>query len=191
MALVRLNSEERLPRGLRKRIAKLPDSPVTIEPPSHPTLLAIAHRKKEIEAWEALYVGGYRFAKPGTIIGLLISAMMAVIAVTPVPPNWPWNIPLAILAIFTAVATVVCGLLWFDNPDIGPCPEVLEIVPFSRVENLHLINRQAVEPYRATCVCPGCGEESTHLVRVPAEDEPEWATVTRHCRICKREWAQA
>jgi hypothetical protein len=191
MALVRLHSEERVPRGLRKRFAKLPDSPVPIEVPSHPTLSEIAHRQKEIEAWEALNVGGYRFAKPGTIIGLLISAVMAVIAVTPIPPNWPWNIPLAILAIFTAVATVVCGLLWFDNPDIGPCPEVLEIVPFSRAENLHLMNRQAVEPYRATCTCPGCGQESTHPVRVSAEDEPEWAMVTRHCRMCKREWAQA
>lgn len=159
--------------------------------PNHPALSEIARRQKEIEAWEALNVGGYRFAKPGTIIGFLTSTVMVVLALTPIPPNWPWNIPLAILAIFTAVATVVCGLLWFDNKDIGSRPESLEIVPFSRAENLHLMNGQAVEPYRAICTCPGCGDVSTHLVRQPAEGEPEWATVTRHCGVCKREWAQA
>jgi hypothetical protein len=180
-----------MPHGFRQHFAKVPDSKVQINFPNHPTLSEIARWQKEIEAWEALNVGGYRFAKPGTIIGFLISTVMVVLAVTPIPPNWPWNIPLAILAIFTAVATVVCGLLWFDNTDIGPRPESLEIVPFSRAENLHLMNGQGVEPYRATCTCPGCGDVSTHLVRQPAEGEPEWATVTRHCGVCKREWAQA
>ncbi len=191
MAPVRPTSEEKLPPGFRQHFAEFPDSPDKVDFPNHPTLLEIARRQKEIEAWEALNVGGYRFAKPGTILGVLISAVMVVLAVTPIPPNWPWNIPLAILAIFTAVATVVSGLLWFDNPDIGPRPELLEIVPFSRAENLHLMNKQAVEPYRANCTCPGCGDVSTHLVRQPAEGEPEWTTVTRHCEVCEREWGQA
>ena len=136
-------------------------------------------------------VGGYRFAKPGTIIGSLVSAVMVVLAVTPIPPNWPWNIPLVILAVFTAVATVVCGLLWFDNPRPAPRPELLEIVPFSRAENLQLMNDQAIEPYRAICTCPGCGDISAHLIREPAKGEPEWAMVTRRCGVCEREWAQA
>jgi hypothetical protein len=112
------------------------------------------------------------------------------LALTPIPPNWPWNIPLVIVAIFGAVAMVVCGLLWFDTPSGGPRPERLAIVPFSRTENLHLMNGQPVEPYCATCTCPGCGDLSTHLVHQPAEGEPEWATVTRACRVCAREWSQ-
>jgi hypothetical protein len=191
MTLDRPNSEEKEPREFRRGSANLPDPRVEADFPGHPTLLEIASRRKEIEAWEALNVGGYRFAKPGTIIGFLITAVMMVLAVTPIPPNWPWSIPLVIVAIFTAVATVVCGLLWFDTPNIGPRPELLEIVPFSRAENLHLMNNQGVEPYSAACACPGCGDLSTHLIRVPAEGEPDWATVTRQCRVCAREWAQA
>jgi hypothetical protein len=177
MALVRPNSEEREPHG--------------IDFPDHPTLSEIANRQREIESWDALNVGGYRFAKPGAIIGFLFSVVMLVVAITPIPPNWPWSIPLIIAAIFTAVATVVCGLLWFDAPNIGPRPELLEIVPFSRAENMQLMNNQAAEPYSVTCACPGCGELSTHLIRVPGEGGPEWATVTRQCRVCEREWAQA
>jgi hypothetical protein len=191
MALVRPNSEDGEPRGLSRRFAELQDPPLRTDFPNHPTLLEIANRQKEIETWEVLNVGGYRFAKPGAIIGFLISAAMMVVALTPIPPNWPWSIPLVIVAIFTAVATVVCGLLWFDNPNIGPRPELLAIVPFARAENLHLMNSQADEPYSVTCTCPGCGDLSTHLIRVPAEGEPEWATVTRQCRVCEREWAQA
>jgi hypothetical protein len=116
---------------------------------------------------------------------------MLVIALTPIPPNWPWDIPLVILSIFTSVATVVCGLLWFDNPDIGDRPESLDIVPFSRAENLRLMQEQAVEPFQAVCTCPGCGHNSTHRIHQPAENEPHWAAATRHCAVCKREWAQA
>jgi hypothetical protein len=177
MALVRPSSEEGLPRGFNY--------------PHHPTQSDIARRQKAIEAWEALNVGGYRFAKPGAIIGFLISAGLLVVGVTPIPPNWPWNVPLALLAVFTTVATVICGLLWFDNRDIGPRPEPLQIVPFSRAENLHLMNEQAVEPYLATCTCPGCGDQSTHRIREPTRGEPEWAKVTRQCMTCEREWAQA
>jgi hypothetical protein len=100
--------------------------------PYHPTLLEIAQRQQEFDVWEALQVGGYRFAKSGTILSFLISAVMLFLALTPVPPNWPWNIPLIIGAIFGLVATAVCGLLWFDTPKAGPRPELLAIVPFSR-----------------------------------------------------------
>jgi hypothetical protein len=178
-------------RGFRQRFAKFPDPPVRADFSNHPTLSDIARRQQEIAVWESLNVGGYRFAKPGAIIGFLISAVMVVLAVTPIPPNWPWNIPLLILAIFAAVGTVVCGLLWFDNPDVGQQPELLEIVPFSRAENLHLMQGQAVEPYAARCSCPGCGDLSTHLIREPADGEPDWAIVTRHCGVCQRQWAQA
>jgi hypothetical protein len=193
MVLDRPKSAEGRSSGFRQRFAKQhPDSAAKIDfPIHHPTLLEIAHRQKEIEAWEAMNAGGYRFAKPGTIVGFLVSAAMVVLALSPIPPNWPWNIPLLIVANFTAVATVVFGLLWFENRDTGPRPEFLAIVPFSRAENLHLMNGQAIEPYRATCICPGCGDESTHLVRRPAEAEPTWAAVTRHCGVCGRQWAQA
>jgi hypothetical protein len=190
MALVRPSAQAGTRRGFRIRFAEVSDSPVEVQRPDHPTLSDLAARHREIEAWEARNVGGYRFAKPGTIIGSLITAAMTVLVVTPIPPNWPWDIPLAIAAIFTAVATVVCGLLWFDRPRVAPRPELLEIVPFSRAENLQLMNGQAVEPYRATCTCPGCGDTSTHLIRMPAGDEPEWAAFTRRCGVCKREWAQ-
>lgn len=180
MALVRPTSEERDPDGVR------PD-----ESPHHPTLAQIAQRQREIEAWEALSVGGYSFAKPGTVLAFLVTAVAVFLVISPIPPNWPWNIPLSILAIFAAVVMVVCGLLWLDQPDVGQHPESLEIVPFSRTENLHLMSEQAIEPYYASCACPGCGDESTHLLRRTAEDEPQWAAVTRHCRVCGREWAQA
>ena len=157
----------------------------------HPTLAEIAQRKRDIELWEALNVGGYRFAKGGTIVGGLVSAVLVILAVTPLPPNWPWDIPTMILAIFAAVATVTCGLLWFDNPRAASRPELLEIVPFSRGENLALMNDQAIEPYSAICACPGCGDVSTHLIREPAAGEPGWAMVTRRCGVCEREWAQA
>jgi hypothetical protein len=178
-------------RGFRRRFATVTDSPPQVPRPDHPTLSDIAARRREIEAWERRNVGGYRFAKPGTIIGSLITAVMTVLVITPIPPNWPWDIPLAMAAIFTAVATVVCGLLWFDRPRLAPRPELLEIVPFLRAENLQLMNGQAVEPYCAICICPGCGDTSTHLVRLPAEGEPEWAAFIRRCGLCKREWAQA
>jgi hypothetical protein len=165
--------------------------PAKIDSPDHPTLLEIAAREKKIETWDALNVGGYPWAKPGAIVGFLVSAVMMVIALTPIPPNWPWDIPLVILSVFTSVATVVCGLLWFDNPDIGARPESLEIVPFSRAENLRLMQEQAVEPFQAACTCPGCGHASTHRIREPADNEPHWAAATRHCAVCKREWAQA
>jgi hypothetical protein len=153
--------------------------------------LEIAARQKEIASWDALNVGGYQFAKPGTIIGSLVCAVMIFLAVTPIPPNWPWNIPLVVVAIFTAVGSVVCGLLWFDNPRLGPRPELLEIVPFSRAENLQMMQGQAVEPFQATCTCPGCGHTSTHRIRQPAVGEPSWAAVSRYCGVCEREWAQA
>jgi hypothetical protein len=191
MAMVGPSVEEGMRRGFRKRFAMHTDSPVDIRRPDHPTLTDIAQRRKEIEAWEARNVGGYRFAKPGTIIGSLITAVMTVLVITPIPPNWPWDIPLAMAAIFTAVATVVCGLLWFDRPRLAPRPELLEIVPFSRAENLKLMNCQAVEPYLAICTCPGCGDTSTHLIRLPAEGDPEWAAFIRRYGLCKREWAQA
>lgn len=162
----------------------LPDSS------EHPTLAQIARRQMEIDAWDALRVDGYRFAKPGTIISFLLTAVMVILVVTPIPPNWPWNIPLCLLSIFSAVVMVVCGLLWLDKPYAGPRPELLEIVPFTRAENLRLMSTQADEPYHATCACPGCGDESTHQLRKPTDGEPDWATVTRHCRVCRREWAQ-
>jgi hypothetical protein len=190
MALVRPISEPRTSRGSLQRVASLPDSTADADFPYHPTLLEIAQRQQEIDVWESLQVGGYRFAKPGFIASFLISAVMLFLALTPVPPNWPWNIPLVIVAIFGAVAMVVCGLLWFDTPSGGPRPEPLAIVPFSRAENLHLMNGQPAEPYFASCACPGCGDLSAHLVRQTAEGEPECATVTRRCRVCAREWSQ-
>jgi hypothetical protein len=180
MTSARATSEERDPDRLRHD-----------DFPHHPTLVEIAQRQREIEAWQALSVGGYRFAKPCTIIAFLVTAVAVFLTVTPVPPNWPWNVPMSILAIFSAVAMVVCGLLWLDKPDIGPRPELLQVVPFSRAENLYLMSKQAVESYYASCVCPGCGDESTHVLRVPDKSEPEWATVTRHCRTCDREWVQS
>jgi hypothetical protein len=191
MALVRPSAQLGTRRGFRIRFAEVTDSPLDVQRLDHPSLSEVAARQREIAAWEARNVGGYGFAKPGTIIGSLVSAVMVVLVVTPIPPNWPWDIPLAILAIFTTGATVVCGLLWFDRPRLPPRPESLEIVPFSRAENLQLMNDQAVEPYRAICTCPGCGDTSTHLIRVPARGEPEWAAFTRRCGTCKREWAQA
>ena len=191
VTLVSPSAEEGTRRGFRKRFAKVTDSPVEVRRPDHPTVSDIAARHREIEAWEARNVGGYRFAKPGTIIGSLVSAVMVILVVTPIPPNWPWDIPLAILAIFTTGATVVCGLLWFDRPRLPPRPELLEIVPFSRAENLQLMCGQPVEPYSAICTCPGCGDTSTHLIRLPAAGEPEWAAFIRRCGLCKREWAQA
>jgi hypothetical protein len=188
MALVRAISEQ---QETRRRRTNLPQPGTDNGFPYHPTLLEIAQRQQELDIWEALQVGGgYRFAKPGTIISFLISAVMLFLAFTPVPPNWPWNIPLVIVAIFGAVATVVCGLLWFDKPRVGSRPERLAIVPFSRAENLHLMNTQPVEPYVATCTCPGCGDLRTHLVRRRDGGEPEWSKVTRQCRVCGREWAQ-
>jgi hypothetical protein len=187
MAFVRPISEQREKRLRRTGLREArPDN----EFPCHPTLLQIAQRQQEIDVWEALQVGGYRFAKAGSMISFLVSATMLFLAFTPIPPNWPWNIPLVIVAIFGAVAMVICGLLWFDTPRIGPCPERLSIVPFSRTENLRLMNGQPVEPYLATCTCPGCGDTSTHLIRQPVPDEPEWSTATRQCRLCRREWAQ-
>lgn len=187
MVLVRPVSEQ---RETRERLAGCAEPPSGVGFPYHPTLLEIAQRQQEIDVWEAMQVGGYRFAKPGTIISFLISATMLLLALTPIPPNWPWNIPLVIVAIFGAVAMVVCGLLWFDTPKAGPRPERLSIAPYSRAENLYLMNGQPAEPYLATCACPGCGDMSTHLVRQPVEGEPQWSTVIRQCRICGREWAQ-
>ena len=123
MALGGPSPEKRARRGYPRHVAKFTDPAEEIDSPNqHPSLAEIARRQKEIQAWEALNVGGYRFAKPGTIIGALVSAVLVVLAVTPIPPNWPWDIPLVILAVFTAVATVVCGLLWFDNPRPAPAP---------------------------------------------------------------------
>jgi hypothetical protein len=190
MALVRPSVQEGARRGFRIRFAEVTDSPVEARRPDHPTLSDIAARQRELAAWEARNVGGYRFAKPGTIVGTLISAVLVVLVVTPIPPNWPWDIPLAILAIFTTGATVVCGLLWFDKPRLPPRPELLEIVPFSRAENLRLMSDQPIEPYHAICTCPGCGDTSTHRIRIPAEGEPRWAAFTRRCGTCEREWAQ-
>ena len=189
MALVSRNFEHSRTCGLPQRFPAVPDGAAETSR-HHPNLAEVAHRQQEIEAWEALNVGGYRFAKPGTIIGTLISAVLVLLGVTPIPPNWPWDTPLVILAIFTTVATVVCGLLWFDNPGRTPQPEFLEIVPFSREENLQLMNDQAVEPYRAICTCPGCGDTSTHLIREPTKDEPRSAMVIRRCAVCNREWTQ-
>lgn len=188
MALVRPSSTL---HETSRRGTSPPGSGSNAEFPYHPTLLEVAQRQQELDVWEALQVGGYRFAKPGTIISLLVSAVMLFLALTPIPPNWPWNIPLVIVAIFGAVSMVVCGLLWFDTPKAAPRPERLAIVPFSRAENLHLMSAQPVEPYLATCACPGCGDECTHLVRQPVEGEPEWSTVVRQCRDCGREWAQS
>ncbi|WP_118915722.1 hypothetical protein [Mycobacterium shigaense] len=182
MVAVRAVSGDGDPDRLRGGVAEFP---------VHPTLSQIAQRQNQIDTWDALRVGGYRFAKPGTIISFLLTAAMVVLVVTPVPPNWPWDIPLCIVSIFSAVVMVVCGLLWLDRPSAGPRPELLEIVPFTRAENLQLMRAQPAEPYCATCVCPGCGDESTHLLRKPSDGEPDWATVTRRCRICQREWAQA
>jgi hypothetical protein len=191
MTLARPTNQQTVRRGVRELCPEPADSTVKSDVANHPTLLEIATRQKEIESWEALNVGGYQWAKPGTIIGSLTCAVLIFLALTPIPPNWPWNIPLLVVAIFTAVATVVCGLLWFDSPDIGPRPELLEIVPFSRAENLHLMQGQAVEPFQAICTCPGCGHTDTHRIREHAGREPGWAAVTRHCGVCKREWAQA
>jgi hypothetical protein len=190
MALVRPTDQQR-GRGFRELSPEPADFPVKSDFPNHPTLSEIATRQKKIESWETMNVGGYGWAKPGTIIGSLICAVMVFLAVTPIPPNWPWDVPLVVVAIFTAVGTVVCGLLWFDTPHIGPRPESLEIVPFSRAENLHLMQEQAVEPFQAICTCPGCGHSATHRIREHAEGEPGWDAVIRHCAVCKREWAQA
>jgi hypothetical protein len=188
MALVRPITEQ---REIRERVPDLPDPSDDREFPYHPTLLEIAQRQQEIDVWDALQVGGYRFAKPGFIVSFLVSAVLLVLALTPIPPNWPWNIPLVIGAIFGAVAMAVCGLLWFDTPKAGPRPQRLSIVRFTRAENLHLMNRQPVEPYLATCNCPGCGDLSTHQVRQPLAEGPQWSAVTRYCRVCGREWAQS
>jgi hypothetical protein len=186
MAVVRPTHHGRARRGLRE----LSPARANIDMPSHPTLADIADRQKEIELWEALNVGGYWFAKPGTFIGSLICIVMVVLAVTPIPPNWPWNIPLVILATFTAVGTGICGLLWFDNPRPSPCPEVLEIAPFKRAENLDLMREQPIELFQANCICPGCGDTATHRIREPVDGEPGWAVAVRRCAVCEREWAQ-
>jgi hypothetical protein len=191
MALVGRSSTQKRRRGLDQRFAHHGDPAAQDDNRSHPTLAEVAQRKQEIDLWEALNVGGYRFAKAGTIVGALVSAVLVILAVTPIPPNWPWDIPTMILAVFTAVGTVTCGLLWFDNPRAASRPEALEIVPFSRAENLRLMTEQTVEPYCAVCTCPGCGDTSTHLIREPATSEPGWAMVTRRCGVCEREWAQA
>lgn len=191
MALVGPSPEKGTWRGFGPQFAKSTNSAANGDNRSHPTLAEVAQRKQEIELWEALNVGGYGFAKTGTIIGAVVSAVLVVLAVTPIPPNWPWDIPTMILAVFTAVATVTCGLLWFDNPRAASRPEPLEIVRFSRAENLRLMTDQTEEPYSAACACPGCGDVSTHLIREPASGEPGWAMVTRRCGVCEREWAQA
>lgn len=188
MALVIPSSGRGRPRGVGRRVTRFADSAAAVH---HPTLAEIARRRQEIQSWEALNVGGYRFAKPGAIVGSLISTVLVVLALTPIAPNWPWDIPTMILAIFTAVATVTCGLLWFDNPHPVACPQSLTIVPFTRAENLRLMEEQPVETYRAICACPGCGDTSAHLIREPVQDEPAWAMVTRRCAVCDREWAQA
>ncbi|WP_142393480.1 hypothetical protein [Mycobacterium sp. 4858] len=190
MALASPSPAQGHPRGPGQRVRTFADPVAGSGGRGHPTLAEVAQRQQEIRTWEALNVGGYRFAKPGTIIGALISAVLVILVVTPLPPNWPWDIPTMILAIFTAVATVTCGLLWFDKPHSPPPPEPLVIVPFSRAENLQLMAGQPVEPYRAICACPGCGDTSAHLIREPAPDEPAWAMVTRRCAVCDREWAQ-
>ncbi|SPM34149.1 hypothetical protein BN1232_05452 [Mycobacterium rhizamassiliense] len=182
MSSVRPTSSAGDPDRLRDGVPEFPD---------HPTLTQIAQRQMQIDTWDAMSVDGYRFAKPGAIISFLLTAIMVVLVLTPIPPNWPWDIPLCILSIFSAVVMVVCGLLWLDRPDSGPRPELLEIVPFTRAENLQLMSGQGAEPYGAICACPGCGDECTHLVRRPTDSEPDWATVTRCCRVCNREWVQA
>lgn len=190
MALVSPSSGQGKPRGVGRAATKFAGRPAAV-PCRHPTLAEIAQRQQEIRAWEALNVGGYRFAKPGAVIGFLVCGSLVVLVVTPIPPNWPWDIPTMILAVFTAVATVTCCLLWFDNPHPPARPEPLAIVPFSRAENLRLMADQAAEPYRAVCLCPGCGDNSAHLIRGATRDEPGWAMVIRRCAVCEREWAQA
>ncbi|WP_142274405.1 hypothetical protein [Mycobacterium scrofulaceum] len=190
MALVSPSSGQGGPRRVGRSSTEFADRAAPV-PRTHPTLAEIARRQQEIRAWEDLNIGGYRFARPGTIVGSLVCGVLVVLVVTPIPPNWPWDIPTMILAVFTAVATVTCGLLWFDNPHPPPRPEPLAIVPFSRAENLRLMADQAVQAYRAVCACPGCGDNSAHLIRVAARDEPGWAMVTRRCAVCEREWAQA
>lgn len=187
MALVSRSPEWGRRRGVGRPATRFADSGAPVH---HPTLAEIARRQREIEAWTARNVGGYGFAKPGTIVGSLLSAVLVVLAVTPIPPNWPWDIPTMILAIFTAVGTVTCGLLWFDSPRPVPRPEPLAIVPFTRAENLRLIGRQPPAPYSAVCACPGCGEMSAHPIHEPAGGEPDWAMVIRRCAVCEREWAQ-
>jgi hypothetical protein len=191
MALVKPIDQQRARQGLRKPSHDVAEPQATAPAKRHPTLAEIEHRRREIESWEVLNVGGYRFAKLGTIAGSVAVVVMVVLAVTPLPPNWPWDIPLAIAAIFTAVGTVVCGLLWFDNPRIGPRPEPLEIVEFGRDENLSLMEQQNAEPFCATCACPGCGQVCAHLIRQAGRDEPGWAAIVRKCGVCQREWAQA
>lgn len=191
MALTKPTDQHRVRRAFRRPSLDVADSHAQIELPNHPTLAQIAERQNQIEVWETMNVGGYPFAKFGTVFGALACAVMVFLAVTPIPPNWPWDIPLRIVAIFTAVGTVVCGLLWFDGPRIGPRPEPLEIVPFSREENLSLMQGQAVEAFQVNCTCPGCGDTSTHLIRDPADGEPGWAAISRQCAVCKREWVQA
>jgi len=58
-------------RGSHELCQEPADSPANRGLTSHPTLLEIGARQKEIESWEALNVGGYPWAKPGTIFGFL------------------------------------------------------------------------------------------------------------------------
>ena len=61
----------------------LPGLPATTDFPDHPTLVEIAQRQTQIEVWEALSVGGYRFAKPGTVISFLLIVISVFLIVSP------------------------------------------------------------------------------------------------------------
>ena len=170
------------------------DDTAVIGFPDHPTLLEIAERQKEIDRWDLLDTSvRRRNAKWGCIAGSLTSVVLLVLILSPLPPNYPWDAPAGVLVLFMVVASAICGLVWYDDPNLGrKRPEPLEVVPFSAAENRVLMSEQQEEVFFPACACPGCGDVLVHKMRKPDKGvEPLWAQVIRHCDTCQREWAES
>lgn len=168
-----------------------PDEGLVVDFPYHPTLLEVSTRATEIEHWEVINAaGGYRHCGSACVGLTVFGVFYTYVALDRrIPPNYPWNIPLYLLAIAFFIAAAVFGMLHFYRPQ-GPRPTPLEVVPFSAAENKVLLSEQEPEVYFTACACPGCGDVGVHQMRMVIPGDPEWAEVIRHCDVCGREWAQ-
>ena len=153
---------------------------------THPTLLDIANRESQILDWE---IRKARFDKRKPIgsgaiyLSGAISLCGAVASVT-VGPS------LAYLTWFMAFLILVFGLTYRGFPP-GPRPSKIPLGRYADWENSKLARNQEKERFWAQCACPGCGEVTTHLLLDEDPDWlPDWATVTRECESCGRQWAQ-
>jgi len=163
--------------------------------PDHPTLLEIAERQKEIDRWDLLDTSvRRRNAKWICLGGNVLSPTALIVAWWPsIPPHWPWDLFLALVAVMMFAVAMIAALVWHEDPNHGrKRPEPLEVVPFSAAENLVLMSDQQEEVFFPACACPGCGDVLVHKMRISHKGvEPLWAQVIRHCDTCQREWAES